>query len=95
VFLAILLKRTAMVPWDQSLPKMMREPAKSSTLPVVSAAAAAFLGVRLWLPEAVASGHHITVASISPKLWFGVLFLLYLCCFRVVQGEHFCETFFG
>lgn len=29
VFLAILLKRTAMVPWDQSLPKMMREPARS------------------------------------------------------------------
>ena len=29
------------------------------------------------------------------KVWFGVLFLLYLCGFRVMEGEHFCENFFG
>ena len=95
VFLAIRPKRTAMVPRDQNLPKMIREPAKSSTY--------CLLSVLLLLSQESDCGcerlqlQATTSLLVDPSQNFGLelSFLLFLFGFRVVQGEHFCETFFG
>ena len=82
VFLAIRPKRTAMVPRDQNLPKMIREPAKSSTYCLLSVllllSQESDCGCeRLQLQP---SGHHITVASILPRIlvWSYLFFSSFL-----------------
>ena len=74
VFLAIRPKRTAMVPRDQNLPKMIREPAKSSTY--------CLLSVLLLLSQESGCGCErlqlqVTTSLLRrsfPEFWFGVIF---------------------